>query len=63
MKKRCNNCGCERKILMDCKVHIEETTLSLKRLCVPCLLKFIGLQSEFSHSGEYDYKKAMEVHL
>ena len=56
---RCNNCGCQRVTLLSSRVrnqarHLE---LSLRWLCIPCLLEVLNL-SDGLHD-KYDYNSAM----
>ena len=60
-KKECSGCGCERIITLVAKISIVEAgeiTFGTKRLCVFCLLRFMGLSEG---DGKYNFKKAMSV--
>ena len=43
--KECEGCGCDRAILTSAKVLLNEsgTRLSYNLLCIPCLLKQVGV--------------------
>lgn len=57
MKIDCKRCGVERTISVIGKVSIGSTTLSFRRMCLPCFLKANGLLSfgnEFNVQGAYE---------
>lgn len=53
----CSRCGCVRAITAIAKIRVGKTTLSYKRLCIPCILTVNGLLN----GEKFNYEGAIET--